>query len=89
MHLFQLKLFFRNLFKQRAFSLINLSGLALGITCSLLIFLWVADELGYDNFHENLDRLYVVTSKEVMDGEEFGSYDTPGLLGEELPDKFP
>ncbi|MCB0601532.1 MAG: ABC transporter permease [Saprospiraceae bacterium] len=89
MHFFQLKILFRNLFRQRVFTLINLSGLALGIMCSLLIFLWVADELGYDRFHEKLDRLYVVTSKEVMEGEMFGSYDTPGLLGEELPRKFP
>ncbi|MCB0656880.1 MAG: ABC transporter permease [Saprospiraceae bacterium] len=89
MQFVNLKIIWRNLFKQRTFTLINLLGLALGLICSLLIYLWVADEYSYDRFHENLDRLYAVTSKEVMEGQVFGSYDTPGLLGEELPKSMP
>ncbi|CAA9233269.1 MAG: Acidobacterial duplicated orphan permease (function unknown) [uncultured Cytophagales bacterium] len=43
--------------KQKGYALLNLSGLALGLTTSLLILLWVRDELSYDQYHEKLDRL--------------------------------
>ena len=79
----------RNLLKNKVFTAINISGLSLGITCSILIFLWVYDEYQVDHFHKNLDRLYIVTSQEYMDGEVEGTYDTPGLLGEELPLAMP
>ncbi len=51
------KLFFRNILARKTFSLINLSGLAVGIACTLLIVLWVKYELDYNNFHENYDRI--------------------------------
>ncbi len=51
----------RRLFwKQKSYALLNLAGLALGLTTSLLILLWVRDELSYDQYHEKLDRLYFV-----------------------------
>jgi predicted permease len=50
----------RLLRKQKAYALLNLSGLALGLTTSLLILLWVRHELSYDQYHEKLDRLYFV-----------------------------
>lgn len=49
---------YRNIIKQKVNSTINITGLALGITCCTLIYLYVADELSYDNFHENNDSLY-------------------------------
>ena len=52
----------RNLRRQRIHSLVNILGLALGMTCTILILLWVGDELGYDRFHENFDRLYRVVA---------------------------
>jgi len=48
-----LKIALRNLKKQKAFSVINIIGLAVGIACCILIFLWVQDELSYDRFHKN------------------------------------
>ena len=53
-----LKITFRNLFKYKAFSLINISGLAIGMTCCILILLWVLDELSFDRFHENSGDIY-------------------------------
>lgn len=50
----------RSLLKNGFYSFINISGLALGITCSILILLWVADETSYDKFHPKADRLYQV-----------------------------
>ncbi|MFC2125874.1 ABC transporter permease [Bacteroidota bacterium] len=50
----------RNLLKNRIYSIINITGLSIGITCSILILLWVSDELSYDKFHPKADRLYQV-----------------------------
>jgi predicted permease len=50
----------RNLFRNKVYSFINIVGLAIGLTCSLLIFLWVQDELSFDTFHPKADRLYQV-----------------------------
>ena len=85
-----LKSGWRNLLRNKVYSLINISGLSLGLTCSILIALWVVDEYSVDAFHEDLDRIYVVTSQEHSGGEiTYGGYDTPGMLGEELPKIFP
>lgn len=51
----------RNVKKQFGYSLINIAGLAIGMACCILILLWVNDELSYDRFHENSDRIYRVT----------------------------
>ena len=50
----------RNLKKNKTFSLINILGLALGLACSLLIFLWVNDERDMDKFNEHTNQLYSV-----------------------------
>jgi putative ABC transport system permease protein len=83
------KIAWRNLWKNKAFSTINFSGLALGLTCSVFLFLWVKDEFSVDAFHKNGDRIYTITSREYADNEINGSYDTPGLLGEELKRVMP
>jgi putative ABC transport system permease protein len=74
----------RSLVRNRVFSFINIFGLSLGLTCSLLIALWVNDEFAINKFHEDLNRLFIVTSLEFSGDERNGSYDTPGLLGDEL-----
>ena len=57
------KIALRNLYRDKAFSFINLSGLAIGLACFILIMLWVQDELSFDRFHENEGNLYRVTMK--------------------------
>lgn len=59
----------RNLFKNGFYSLINIVGLAIGITCSILILLWVADETSFDKFHPKADRLYQVWVNAHFDGK--------------------
>ncbi len=57
-----LKIAFRNLSRNSVYSFINIGGLAIGIACSLLILLWVWEEITYDRFHKNneqLGRLYI------------------------------
>jgi len=57
-----IKIAIRNLVRQKLYSLINITGLSIGIACFLLISLWVFDELSYDHFHKNKDRIYRVNT---------------------------
>ncbi|UCC43362.1 MAG: ABC transporter permease [Candidatus Zixiibacteriota bacterium] len=52
---------FRNMIRQKAHTVINISGLAVGFACSMLIALYVVNELSYDCFHEKADRVYRIT----------------------------
>ncbi len=79
-----LKIAFRNLWKNKAFSLINIMGLALGLTCSLLIMLWVNDEYNVDAFHKNDSQLYSVFERQYRDGQVNAFHGTPGILADEL-----
>jgi putative ABC transport system permease protein len=63
-----LKIAIRYFQKQKVYSLINLSGLAVGMACCILILLWVYDELSYDRYHENADRVYRITYAEEIGG---------------------
>lgn len=59
----------RNLFRNGFYSFINIAGLAIGITCSVLILLWVADERSFDRFIPKVDRLYQVWVNAKFDGK--------------------
>lgn len=75
----------RNLVRQKAFSAINITGLALGTTCCLFIFLWVQDERSVDNFHLNGKNLYALYETTTSNGKTEGSYRTPySLIYEQL-----
>ena len=84
-----LKTAWRNLRRNKAFSVINISGLALGLTCSLLIILWIQDEQSVDGFHKNGKLLYQVYERNYYDGKVEASYPTQGLLAEELKKLIP
>lgn len=72
---------YRNLMKHKSFSIINVAGLALGITCFTLIALYVRYELSFDRFHTDADRIYRVIQQKVNDGDAFsrtgGAHITP------------
>ncbi|QHV94494.1 ABC transporter permease [Spirosoma endbachense] len=57
-----LKIAWRNLVNQRVYSLLNLSGLSLGLTCVLIIALYLKNEVTFDGFHEKADRIYRLTN---------------------------
>jgi len=84
-----LKIAWRNIHRNMSFSSINILGLALGLTCSMLIFLWVQEEYKVDAFHKDGERIYVVTSRAYVENEVHGGYGTPGLLGEEIKKVIP
>jgi putative ABC transport system permease protein len=86
-----LKIVARNLFKSPVFSAINITGLALGFSCGIFILLWVTDELKFDKFHVNGDRIYKVMENQTYsaDGNIETQVATPGLLAQALKDEFP
>ena len=64
-----IKIAFRNLLRNRVFSLINIAGLSLGLTCCMLIVLYTKDELSFDQFQENKNELYRIEVT-IFDGVE-------------------
>lgn len=84
-----LKLFFRNIKKNKSTFSINIIGLSTGLACVLLIALWVFDELGVDKFHSNDTRLYQVVETPQIDGRTVQNPSTAGLLAETLAQEFP
>jgi putative ABC transport system permease protein len=83
------KIAFRNLVKSKTFSGINVLGLALGMACSLMIMLWIKDELRVDAFHANKQQLYRIYMKEYFSGKVQGVIWTPGPLADELKKSVP
>lgn len=64
-----IKICFRNLLKHKGYSVINITGLGLGLACCILMMLWVGDEFSYDRFHIKRDQLHkVYTSTTFSDG---------------------
>ncbi|UCC40950.1 MAG: ABC transporter permease [Candidatus Aminicenantes bacterium] len=68
-----LKILLRNMNKHKGYSFINFAGLAVGMTCCILILLWVQDELSFDRYHKNADRIYRITYAEEI-GDAFDHY---------------
>jgi len=83
-----LKIAFRKMRKQKAYSFINTVGLALGITCSFLIFYWVQDELGYNRFHEKADHVFRVNKMYRIGGETNYNSSTPFPLARTARESF-
>lgn len=79
----------RNLRKHPGYTFINITGLAIGITCCLLILLYVRDELSYDRFHPNAEQVYrIVVHGKVADAE-FNAPVAPYPMGPTLKQEFP
>ncbi len=84
-----LKITWRNMLKHKAFSLINIVGLAIGMASSSLILLWIQNEVSYDLFHEKKDRLYSVYNRSVFDGKLWCWETTPKVMGKTLKQDYP
>lgn len=77
------------MWKQKSFSLLNIAGLAVGIACAALIFLWVEDEVTYNNYFNNKNNLYQVFENQTYDGKTYTFAATPGLLGPAMQQEIP
>lgn len=86
-----LKTAFRHLFRQKVYAAINISGLAVGLSCCVLIFLYVADELSFDNLHKNEKTTFRILSRfHAPDGSiRSRGPALPAAMGEPLQDYFP
>lgn len=80
---------FRNLLKKKAFSAINIFGLACGLATCLLIILYVADELSYDHYNKKFSQIYRVNGDIQFGGHHFDIAQTPDPLGVAMKNEFP
>ena len=83
------KIGWRNLLKNKTYSLINTGGLAIGLMCCITIGLYIWDEFSYDRFHTRYNDIYRVVDQQVMGGDIFTIAATPGPLGIALKSDFP
>jgi putative ABC transport system permease protein len=83
-----LKIALRNIRRHKAYSFINIAGLTIGMTCVVLLFLWVQDELSYDKFHEKIDSIYLVSAHIKKEKDELQVPSVPGV-GPLLKELFP
>ncbi|MCF7793198.1 MAG: ABC transporter permease [Candidatus Cloacimonetes bacterium] len=84
-----LKIALRNLIRQKGYSAINIIGLAIGISCTMLLSLWIVDELSFDTFHENKDRIFRVLEHQEYSSQSMEVAVTPGPLAAALKENFP
>jgi putative ABC transport system permease protein len=84
-----LKVALRYLTKHKGYTFINVLGLAVGITCSILIMLFVRSEWSYDRFHGKAERLYRVWQHEKYQGEDFINSVTPLPMAAAIQSSFP
>jgi len=82
-----LKIALRNLFRHKGYSFINITGLAIGMACAMLILLWVQNELSFDRHYEKASQIYRVVVDFGMEGRK-GAY-TPPPLAAALKKDFP
>ncbi|MGZ4049713.1 MAG: ABC transporter permease [Bacteroidia bacterium] len=80
---------FRNLWKNKGYSFLNIGGLAIGIACAGLIFLWVEDELTFNHYFSNRDNLYKVKDRQTYDGTTFTFDATPGPFAQGIKAEIP
>jgi hypothetical protein len=83
------KIAFRNLFRNKAFSFINIAGLAVGMASAMLILLWIQNEMSHDRFHEKIDRLYTMNNRDKFNGALWAWSTTPKILGPTLKQDYP
>ncbi len=84
-----LKIAWRNIWKSKGYSALNIFGLVTGITCASLIFLWVENEVDYDRTFEKRDQIYTVLTNSKFEGEWRTFGDTPGPLAQDLKEEVP
>lgn len=83
------KIAWRNLNRNKTYSLINMVGLASGLACFILIAMYVSDELSFDKFHEKGDRIYRINSNIRLGGSELNLAVTSDPMGAALKSDYP
>jgi putative ABC transport system permease protein len=85
-----LKIALRNIRRYSTYSILNISGMAIGMACSILILLWVQDEWSYDRHFKDANNLYRVLQKTIsIDGHLFQEAKPPTALSAALKEQYP
>ena len=84
-----LKIAFRTLWRSKGFSILNLTGLAVGMASAILILIWIHNESSYDSFHQNKDRIYMVWNRGILSGKLECFNGTPKILAPNLIKEYP
>ena len=84
-----INLAFRLIFRNRVFSTVNIVGLAFGLACSILLFLWVMDEFSYDKFNKNINETFIFGQWQYYGNKPFPNTSTPAPLAAALKKDFP
>ncbi|AEE51708.1 ABC transporter permease [Haliscomenobacter hydrossis] len=79
----------RNLWRNKTYSSLNILGLSVGMAVAVLIMLWVVDELTFDRFHTKIDQIYRLHQHQRYDGKTFTFYSMPPVLALNLKENFP
>ncbi|MDX2068330.1 MAG: ABC transporter permease, partial [Haliscomenobacter sp.] len=79
----------RNLWRNKTYSSLNILGLSVGMAVAVLIMLWVVDELTFDRFHTKIDRIFRLHQHQRYDGQMFTFYSMPPVLALNLKENFP
>ncbi len=79
----------RNIARQKGYSLINLTGLAIGMACCLLILMFVNDELSYDNYNKNADRIYRISLHLLYGGRDLQAAVVSAPMGKTMTEDYP
>jgi putative ABC transport system permease protein len=83
------KIAWRNIIKSKGYSAINIGGLAVGMAVAILIGLWIWDELSFDTYHPNYDRIMQVMQHQNYNGEVGTQSANPAVLAQEIRSKYP
>jgi putative ABC transport system permease protein len=84
-----LKVALRTMQRNKMFSVINIAGLTIGLTCVALLVLWIQDEVSYDQFHEDIDDIYVVVTTARFGDDTITYPGTPPALGPAVKEEYP
>jgi len=74
------KITYRNIIRNKGFSFINISGLAIGMASAVLILLWIQNELSFDRFHEKKERLFTLNNRDKFNGQLWAWPTTPAVM---------
>ena len=84
------KTLIRNIFKNKTYSVINITGLAIGMAAAILILLWIQNELSIDRFYEKSDRIYMMYNRDKNpEGETWAWNNTPKVMAPTLKSDYP
>jgi putative ABC transport system permease protein len=83
------KIAWRNLIRNKGYSIINMGGLTVGVTACLIIILYIAHEISYDAHFNNADRIYRLSTELMFSGEHYKLASSPAAAARTLPVDFP